>query len=45
VPYLRLACFDEWARERQERRRFREGRLETFAGINEILRWIREKGS
>jgi transglutaminase-like putative cysteine protease len=44
VPYLRLACFDEWARERQERRRFREGRLETLAGINEILRWIREKG-
>lgn len=41
VPYLRLASFDEWARERQERRRFREGRGETFARINEVLQHIR----
>lgn len=44
VPYLRLASFDEWAGERQERRRFREGRGETFAGINEIFQRIREIG-
>ena len=45
VPYLRLASFDEWARERQERRRFREGRGETFGKINDILWRIREQGS
>ncbi len=44
VPYLRLASFDEWARERQARRRFREGRSETFGRINEVLRQIREAG-
>jgi transglutaminase-like putative cysteine protease len=43
VPFLRLACFDEWAMERQDSRRFREGRRETFAGINDILWRIREK--
>jgi hypothetical protein len=45
VPYLRLASFDEWARERQEQRRFREGRGETFGKINDILWHIRELGS
>jgi transglutaminase-like putative cysteine protease len=45
VPYLRLACFDGWARERQERRRFREGRGEIFAKINEVLWQVREMGS
>ena len=44
VPYLRLACFDEWARERQAKRWFREGRGETFAGINAVLQRIRERG-
>lgn len=44
VPYLRLASFDDWARERQERRRFREGRSETFGRINEVLREIRAAG-
>lgn len=44
VTYLRLASFDEWARERQGRRRFREGRDETFGKINGILWRIRELG-
>ena len=45
IPYLSLASFDEWARERQGRRRFREGRGEIFGKINEVLGRIREQGS
>ena len=41
VPYLILASFDNWARERQEGRRFRENRNETFARVNEHLWQIR----
>ncbi|MBE0481150.1 MAG: transglutaminase domain-containing protein [Dehalococcoidia bacterium] len=41
APYLYLASFDEWARERQNRRAFRENRETTFARANRQLRDIR----
>jgi len=41
VPYLTLACFDQWARRRQEGRMFREGREEIFTRANEQLWRIR----
>lgn len=44
VPYLILASFDLWARERQERRRFRDNRGEIFARVNEQLWRIRALG-
>ena len=45
TPYLILASFDDWARERQERRAFREERSEVFAGINEHLWRVRALGA
>jgi len=44
VEYLKLASFDRWARERQERRAFRENRDELFAWVNEQFRRIRSLG-
>ena len=44
VPYLIIANFDQWARERQDRRMVRENRKETFARVNEQLRRIRTLG-
>ena len=44
VPYLFLASFDDWARGRQEGRRFRENRDKTFAAVNESLQHIRALG-
>jgi len=44
VPYLILTSLDDWAKERQERRRFRENRSETFARVNEHLWRIRALG-
>jgi len=44
VPYLFLASFDDWARERQNRRMFRENRDEIFAMINERFQQIRALG-
>ncbi len=43
--YLRLAVFDQWARQRQSRRAFRGGRADVFAGINRRLDQLREFGS
>jgi transglutaminase-like putative cysteine protease len=44
VPYLTLASFDLWARERQENRKFRENRGEVFAKVNEQFSRIRALG-
>jgi transglutaminase-like putative cysteine protease len=44
VPYLVLAVFDDWARERQARRRFRDDRREVFARVNEQLERLRSIG-
>jgi transglutaminase-like putative cysteine protease len=41
VPYLILASLDDWARERQVRRMFREDRVEIFARVNEQLDRLR----
>ena len=41
VPYLLLTSIDDWARERQARRTFREDREEIFATVNEQLDRIR----
>ncbi|MFC1944357.1 transglutaminase family protein [Chloroflexota bacterium] len=45
IPYLRLASFDEWAWERQNRRQFRQNRGEVFALVNERLWRIRAPGN
>jgi len=42
-PYLILATLDDWAKERQDRRRFRENRAEIFAGVNEQLAKLRKQ--
>jgi hypothetical protein len=44
VPYLILASFDNWARERQARRRFRENRDKIFFMVNERFQQIRSLG-
>jgi len=44
VPYLTLAIFDDWARDRQARRRFRDDRREVFARVNEQLERVRSIG-
>lgn len=44
VPYLFLALFDDWAKERQNRRLFREKRVELFAMLNERFQQIRAFG-
>lgn len=44
TPYLILASFDDWARERQERRAFREERSDVFTKINDHIRYIRGLG-
>ena len=44
VPYLFLASFDDWARERQNRRMFRENRTEIFAMVNKRFQQIRALG-
>jgi len=44
VEYLTLASFDRWARERQERRAFRENRDELFSWVNEQFERIRSLG-
>jgi transglutaminase-like putative cysteine protease len=44
VPYLILANFDQWARERQDRRMVRQNRGEIFAGVNEQFWRIRTLG-
>lgn len=41
VPYLILSSFDEWARDRQERRAFREERSDLFTKINAHISYIR----
>jgi transglutaminase-like putative cysteine protease len=42
--HLTLACFDQWARDRQENRRFRENRREIFGKLNEQFSRIRALG-
>ncbi|UCC60982.1 MAG: transglutaminase domain-containing protein [Dehalococcoidia bacterium] len=42
VPYLILDTLDDWAKERQDRRRFREDRAEVFARVNEQLARLRK---
>ncbi|MDD5313232.1 MAG: transglutaminase domain-containing protein [Dehalococcoidia bacterium] len=44
VHYLKLAVFDEWARERQARRAFRSDRVDVFADINRGFETLREIG-
>ncbi len=44
VHYLRLAVFDQWARDRQVRRKFRSDRTEIFAEINKGFRELRKLG-
>jgi len=44
VRFLRLATIDEWARNRQQNRQFKEGREAMFARANEQLEKIRELG-
>ena len=44
VLRLTLASVDQWAKERQERRRFRDDRREIFARVNEHLWRIRALG-
>jgi transglutaminase-like putative cysteine protease len=43
-PYLVLAVFDDWARDRQARRSFRDDRREVFARVNEQLERLRMVG-
>ena len=42
--YTFLSSFDDWARKRQEKRRFRENRDEIFAMVNERFQQIRALG-
>jgi hypothetical protein len=42
--YLRLAVFDRWARQRQSRRAFRDGRADVFTAINRGLDQLRKLG-
>jgi len=42
VPYLVLATLDDWAKERQDRRRFREDRAEIFEMVNTQLDQLRK---
>jgi len=42
--YLRLASFDQWAKERQGRRAFRSDRIDIFAEVNLGIEKIRELG-
>lgn len=42
--YTFLSSFDKWARERQQKRRFRENRGELFAIVNERFQQIRALG-
>jgi len=42
--YLRLASFDQWARERQARRAFRSDRVDVFAEVNKGIEKIRQLG-
>ena len=44
VDYVTLASFDRWAKERQERRTFRENRGELFTWVNEQFWWVRSLG-
>jgi transglutaminase-like putative cysteine protease len=44
VIYRSLAVFDEWARERQRRRKFRSGRTDIFADINRGFEKLRQVG-
>jgi transglutaminase-like putative cysteine protease len=44
VHYLRLAVFDQWAKARQARRKFRLDRAEVFAEINKGFRELRKLG-
>jgi transglutaminase-like putative cysteine protease len=44
VRYLKLAVFDDWARERQARRVFRADRPDVFAEINRGFETLREIG-
>jgi len=41
IPYLILTSFDDWAKERQHKRGFRENRYEIFTTINERFSKIR----
>jgi transglutaminase-like putative cysteine protease len=45
VRFVILASIDEWARKRQESRRFREGREAVFARVNRQFAKIRLLGS
>ena len=42
--YLRLANFDQWARDRQARRAFRSDRVDVFAEVNKGIEKIRQLG-
>ena len=44
VRYLRLACFDDWARERQKRRAFRSDRQGVFSEVNKGFDKLRKLG-
>ena len=44
VRYLRLASFDQWAKERQARRAFRSERLNVFSEVNLGIEKLRQLG-
>ena len=44
VRYLRLACFDDWVRERQKRRAFRSDRQDVFFEVNKGFDKLRHLG-
>ncbi|MGA2158141.1 MAG: transglutaminase-like domain-containing protein [Dehalococcoidia bacterium] len=44
MHYLRLAVFDQWARARQSRRKFRSDRVDVFAEINKGFVELRKLG-
>ncbi|MBN1691373.1 MAG: transglutaminase domain-containing protein [Dehalococcoidia bacterium] len=44
VRYLRLANYDDWIRQRQQRRTFRSDRMDIFDDANKGFEFIREIG-
>jgi len=44
VNYLRLAVFDDWAKSRHARRKFRADRVDVFSEINKGIEKLREIG-
>jgi transglutaminase-like putative cysteine protease len=44
VRYLRLAVFDQWVKQRQDRRKFRADREDVFTVVNQGFERLRELG-